>query len=615
MTTIRRARRSPTSRARALAPEPVEAKVGVHYLRVSSVRQTHTASDVAGGGDGNSIATQREECDLKATEMAVPVAEVFVEPGKSAQTIEKRPEFRRLLAYLAEHPEVGYVFVYSRSRAFRNIEDAVLTRKHLRGLGVKIISTKEDFGDSLEAEFMETISDSMNDLQNKKSGQDIRLKMAHKAKNGGTIGRAPIGYLNVRKDIEGRQVNTVDLDPERAPLIRTVFELYATGDYTLEDLCDACEDMGLRARPSGQWKAIRPLSKNSVHRILGDPYYAGYTVYDGEQFDGRHTAIVPGDLFERVQDVLELRSSPAVHDHKLTHYLRGLLFCDRCEQAGRHSRLIYTEVKGNGGRYGYYKCRSKQTGLCSLPHLPVGLVERKIADFYSHVALTPDYLDQFQAALEVALAEQQTTERELAQHLAKEQRHLNEQEDRLLDLVLDGDLPKHKIQERLSDLRRKRDSLTARLSSVQADLTTGAELLNLSLSLARDPHALYSQADDDSRAHLNKAFFIALYLDDRADIEDTTWTEPFTNLREIHEAWLGFPANPLVTNESPPAGDVRTDTFRLEQAIRATRPLQRTEPAPNVQLGTGLNSHVLVGDKGVEPLTSSTSMRRSSQLS
>ena len=126
---------------------------GIHYLRVSSVRQTHTDADV--NRDGNSIATQREECDKKAAGMGISVAMEFIEPGKSAQTIDKRPEFRRLLAYLAEHDEIGYVFVYSRSRAFRNVEDAVLTRKHLRGLGVKIISTKEDFGDTMEAEFME----------------------------------------------------------------------------------------------------------------------------------------------------------------------------------------------------------------------------------------------------------------------------------------------------------------------------------------------------------------------------------------------------------------------------------------------------------------------------
>lgn len=429
--TVRRARRTATAASRAELQPATTTKAGVHYLRVSSVRQTHTAADVS--EHGNSIDTQREECNAKARDMGVNVIEEFIEPGKSAQTIDKRPEFRRLLAYLAEHPEIGYVFVYSRSRAFRNIEDAVLTRKHLRGLGVKIVSTKEDFGDTLEAEFMETISDTMNDLQNRRNGEDIKLKMAHKAKNGGTIGRAPIGYLNVRQDMDGRQVNTIAIDTQRAPLIRALFELYATGEYTLEDLGEAAEDLGLRARPMGRWKAERPLSKNSIHRILGDPYYTGFTVYQDELFPGRHEAIIPGDLFEQVQDVLELRSNPAVHDNKLTHYLKGLLFCDRCHKAGKRSRLIYTEVQGNGGTYGYFKCKQKQFGNCSLPHLPIGLVEDRIVDYYARLVLAPDYLDQFSQAIHDCLATTQETERELAAHLRKEQQDLDEQENRLLD--------------------------------------------------------------------------------------------------------------------------------------------------------------------------------------
>ncbi|NHA00642.1 recombinase family protein [Nocardioides sp. W3-2-3] len=285
-----------------------ETKVGVHYLRVSGVRQTHTAADA--GGDGNSIETQREECDAKARAMDVPVQQVFVEPGKSAQTIDKRPEFRRLLAYLAEHPEVGYVFVYSRSRAFRNIEDAILTRKHLRGLGVKIISTKEDFGDSLEAEFMETISDSMNDLQNKKNGQDIKAQDGPQGEERRHHRTSP-DRLPQRPQRHRRQAGQHRRPrPCASPPRPHSLRLYSTGDYTLTDLVEAAEDMGLRARPSSQWKAGRPLSRNTVHRILGDPYYAGYTMYDGEQFDGRHDAIVSHDLFDRVQRILEPAIKP-----------------------------------------------------------------------------------------------------------------------------------------------------------------------------------------------------------------------------------------------------------------------------------------------------------------
>lgn len=100
----------------------------VLYLRVSSKRQTETAFDI--DKDGNSIATQRDICQQRADSLEAEVVQEFVEPGVSAQTIEKRPVFRSMLAYLQENPNVDYVIVYARSRAFRNFVDAAITRRH-----------------------------------------------------------------------------------------------------------------------------------------------------------------------------------------------------------------------------------------------------------------------------------------------------------------------------------------------------------------------------------------------------------------------------------------------------------------------------------------------------
>ena len=594
MSSYRRA----TATRRREASHPVNTatpKNGVLYLRVSSVKQTHTAADVS--ADGNSIATQREECDRKAVDLGVAVQKVFIEPGRSAQTIDKRPEFRLLLAYLAEHPEVDYVIVYSRSRAFRNIEDAILTRRHLRGLGVKIISTKEDFGDTLESEFMETITDSMNDLQNRRNGEDIKMKMAHKARNGGTIGRAPIGYLNVRKEIDGRQINSVAIDEQRAPLIRTIFELYATGEYTLNDLAEAAEDLGLRARPVGRWKAERPLTTNSIHRVLGDPYYAGHTVYQGELFDGRHPRLITQTLFDRVQDVLDVRSSPAVHDQKLTHYLKGLLFCDRCNRAGRRSRLIYTEVTGNGGRYMYFKCRSVHTGDCDLPHLPADLVAQKIVEHYERIRLTPQYLDELRSSLESTIADQRSSERDLSAHLTKELNKLTEQEERLLDAVQDNLMPRERIHARLAALHLKRASVAERLSGAQQELDVGAELLRGALDLSQNPHELYQRATDLGRSHLNHAFFTALYFDEHSTVADSDLAEPFTTLDVIHQSWLTIEAE-STTPEAPAKAKERS---RFTEALLASSSLTRGNL--DDYSVAGLNSLLMVGVVGIEPTT------------
>lgn len=51
--------------------------------------------------------------------------------------------------------------------------------------------------------------------------------MTSKAKKGGTPGRAPIGYNNVRTPSPGkpRGIATVEIDPERAQQVRWAFEV------------------------------------------------------------------------------------------------------------------------------------------------------------------------------------------------------------------------------------------------------------------------------------------------------------------------------------------------------------------------------------------------------
>lgn len=341
-----------------------------------------------------------------------------------------------MLAYVSEHPEVGYIIVYSRSRAFRNVEDAMLTRRNLRMLGVKLISTKEDFGDTIEGDAMATISDTMNELQNRLNGQDIKLKMAHKAKNGGTLGRAPIGYLNTRVDIEGRLVNSITLYSKRAPLVRTMFELYATGAYSVEALTEVMREQGLTARPTGRYRAERPLSSNSVRRVLGDPYYAGWIYYDDQLYEGRHEAIIDQELFDRVQDALDSRSTADVRMTQLHHYLKGYIWCDRCRQAGRRGRLIYTEVKNH--RYAYFGCANRAGGGCDLPYIQVLPLERAVEDHYAGLCLGPDKAAKLHQEIRTAVADYQSTSRELRRNLDKELHDLDQREDRLLQGLMAG---------------------------------------------------------------------------------------------------------------------------------------------------------------------------------
>lgn len=505
-------------------------KKAILLLRVSTKRQLETAVDI--DPDGLSIATQRDQGTAKADAMGVEVVEEFIEPGYSAKTIDKRPVIRELLRYLTEHPEVGYVIVYMRSRAFRNRFDAAIVEAQLNKMGVRLISAKEDFGEGPHAVAMEGMLDVMNHLMNTLQGLDIQEKMRTKAVNGGTLGIARIGYLNVRVEYEGKLINTIALDGRRAPLVRKAFELYATGRYGLEQLEATMADLGLTARAIGKYPE-RPVSFKRLHQMLQDPYYAGWIDYDGELYPGRHEPIVTQELFDRVQDVMDMRSRLGQRDRVLQHYPKGDLFCERCRRAGRTSRLIYTEARSrNRSLYGYFLCRGRQDRLCDLPYLPVEQVEQAIADHYSTLQLPARFLDEIREALEAALSDEQGDLRDTHGTLRKQLKELDGQEERLLDLAMDKALPQPKIKARLRRIQNDRASIEARLNATTAELTVGVEVLTSALDLLRDPQQMYEDGSDAVRRHLNQTFFECFYVDIEGVLTDQL-KEPFGDLHEV----------------------------------------------------------------------------------
>ena len=293
-------------------------KTAVLYLRVSSKRQMDTAADI--DPEGNSIDTQRKICRDKARHMGVVIVGEYVEPGNSAQTIAKRPVFQDMMKRIKEERDVDHVIIYQRSRAFRNYIDAGNTKVELEKIGVSLVSAKEDFGKGLNAEVMEAMTDVFNWWTVRQGGEDIKLKMANKVRNGGTPSRAKVGYLNVGKNIDGRKINTIDVDPERGRFITMAFELFATGEESLDSLRDKLTAAGFRMPKWGK-ATTGIISEEKLRNLLRDRYYLGFVQLDGIEYPGNHTPLVTPELFDRVQRVLAVRGENHVRHREHNHYL------------------------------------------------------------------------------------------------------------------------------------------------------------------------------------------------------------------------------------------------------------------------------------------------------
>lgn len=550
----------------------------VLYLRVSTQRQLHTAIDL--DPDGNSIATQREATRKRAKRLKAPIVQEFVEPGHSAQSIAKRPVFRELLRYVEEHPEVGYVIIYMRSRVFRNQTDAAITKRILASMDVKLISAKEEFGEGYMADAMEAITDIMNEVQVRQSGEDIRNKMFHKAKSGGTTGRAKIGYLNVRREVDGHLINAIDVDPTRAPLVTWAFEQYASGEYSLTRLQEELAEQGLTTRRTARWEE-KPLSRSQLGVILRDPYYLGMVTYKGQVYPGRHEALVSAEVFERVQRVLDVRMQRNQRDIVHNHFLRGMLRCGRCHAQGRDRQLVYTQaINRHGEVYAYYLCMGRQDHSCDLPHLPVTLVEDALLRAVDRLQLTPDAIAAMREQVTSHLDQRLNAEREAHARVKKELAALDGKEERLLDLAADGSLTTSKVQDRLRQLQVQRAALTHRLSTTADVIEQESDMLLRYLDLLEKPGAFYATAGDTVKRRLLRAYFAQIWIDDDGH-QLTPDTRQQALVAQITEA-----VHRSATHEN--------GTEQLLGAVDSS-------PMPLFFQGAGSSNTNLVPGKGLEP--------------
>ena len=606
------------------ADDIIEGAEAALYERVSTTRQMNTDADIE--EDGNSIATQREWCIRRCKQLKAPIAKEFVEPGNSAQSIAKRPVFKELLRYLEDNPQVGYVVIYMRSRAFRNYTDAAIAKRILAMMGVKLVSAKEEFGDGYMGDAMEAITDIMNEVQVRQNGDDISNKMFHKAKNGGTTGRAKLGYLNVRKDFDGRLVNTIEVDQERAPLIQWAFEQYATGEYSLTALQQELADQGLTTRKTAKW-AAKPISRSQLGLILRDPYYLGMVTFKGEVYPGRHEALVTPELFNQVQRVIDVRMRRTQRDITHNHFLRSLMHCARCHAAGRRSQLVYSQPVNHAGQpYEYYHCRHRQEPDCGLPHLRVSDVESAMQREVSSLRLTHDEATALREHTTSHLERRLAVEHDMRVRLKKELATLDVKEQRLLDLAADASIPTDSLRKRLKELQVSKATLQHKLARTDDQVREETDAMLAYIALLEYPGQFYAAATDGVKRKLLSAFYTHLWLDD-----DGSTTSPSPEIRDvviqIHDAAREAIAEQQVDSDSenapnneksaginPSASDAYPQEYPKVSCSNESNLVGRVHPQSNKSglLGqnrtsdpmvTCSNKVVLVAGVGFEPTT------------
>ena len=547
----------------------------VLYLRVSSRGQVNTDYDP----EGLSIPAQRTSCQRKAEQLGLTVIGEYVEPGRTGTEMTKRVEFQQMLERIRRERDVDYVIVYKLSRFARNRTDDAIVMADLQKRGVTLVSATESIDATPVGQLMHGILAAFNEYRSREDGADIAYKMGQKAKSGGTLGRAPIGYLNTIERVDGREIRSVAVDDVRAPYVKQAFELYASGDYTLDDVTAELADRGLTSRPTANRPAA-PIVVSKVQRMLRDRYYLGEIEYKGDTYAGRHPAIIEPELFDQVQALLDARNLSGERRIKNEHYLKGTIWCGRCRlEDSTIRRMILQRATGrNGTEYNYFFCRGVQEHLCDAPYSNVERVERAIEEHYKSIRLSPEFIEAVRGQLEAVVADKVGTQRLLRKQLETQINQLNVKEENLLDLAADGELPIAKIKARLHEITRQRDKLVSGLTSVEDDLSGGLAYINAHLDLLADPAELYRRASDYTRQKLNQAIFVRIYVVNDEVVGDEL-TSPLSELLAAERGWSLLEAgqnlaaateaaeaafrrrSPEIQEQATPKGDLFSDVY------------------------------------------------------
>jgi DNA invertase Pin-like site-specific DNA recombinase len=208
-----------------LIAEPVAVKSAVVYARVSTKEQAERDGDP----DGYSIPAQREACRRKAASLGANVVAEYVDRGQSARSAD-RAELQRMLAAL-QSGGVDYVIVHKLDRLARNRGDDVAISAEILRSGAKLVSVTENIDETPSGNLMHGIMSSIAEFYSRNLANEVIKGTQQKVIAGGTPNAAPIGYLNERKIIDGYETRTVCVNPERADLVTSAFDAYATGDW------------------------------------------------------------------------------------------------------------------------------------------------------------------------------------------------------------------------------------------------------------------------------------------------------------------------------------------------------------------------------------------------
>lgn len=427
----------------------------------------------------------------------------------------ERPKFMQMVNWLLEGKYEG-VIVLCWDRISRNEQSNMIVNELIEHHNINFKFVQADYAKGTSAGAMHRKIDGLfAEHHSRVTSEKVCIAFQKLRAEQRCTYTAPIGYLDEGSDKK-------ELDPERAPIIKRMFELYATGEWSLRELHKWAIEQGLTTKPRRrkrsrgeimdgvefEEKVSLPVSFSTAQFILTNPFYIGKLRYKDEILDGRHPPLVDVSLFNRVQEMLKEHCVTVKYSTTEFFSYRGLFRCS----CGR----VYTPYRQKGHVYYSSKCKGDcaNTQRNVVEDVLVGEIQKVIDQIY----FSDEELQEIEAGAKSGL-------KRVAQERDKEIEDLNRRRKRALE-DLDY-LKQHKITllrenaMKPEEWREETDRLLDELKEVdallEAQTATEEEMLTYVLSfseLMKSAAAIYKTCTDMEKRKLAHLIFSELILVD-----------------------------------------------------------------------------------------------------
>lgn len=406
-----------------------------------------------------SIESQTQELKRYVEKENLDVVE-FLHEAKSAKS-PGRPVFDAMLKRI-ERGEVDGILAWHPDRLARNALDGGRII-HLLDTGklTSLCFPTYTFENTPQGKFMLAIMFGQSKYYVDSLSENVRRGNRTKREKGWLPNMAPIGYRNVRTEA-GEKI--IAPDPERFPILKKLWKLFLTGAYSLPQLLEiATHQMGLRT-PKRRRKGGNPLTHSGLHSVFINPFYAGYIVYQGQWYQGKHEPLVTIEEFDRAQRLLGRTGNTRPQRYEFPY--TGLIRCGTCGGA------ITAENKRNryGRRYVYYHCthKSRRT-VCREKSLEQDVLERQILGFLDAVHLDEQEMQEALLLIEQERQKEQSALLAVRQSVQKALQACQRNLDNLTRLRYRELIDDDEFLRQRSELAGEREKLKQRLEQMGSE--------------------------------------------------------------------------------------------------------------------------------------------------